>query len=479
MTRRTWAAIWAGIWSAAAGMALASAAGAAPARFTPSPCTGDFTGVAQTVTCGFLTVDEARGSKSGRRVVLPVAVVKALHPKSGAVPVVYLHGGPGGSTIQGLPHLLRGSVGKELIAQDQDWIYFDHRGSKLSVPELNCGEADLTDAGPLSEATAHTLEACGQRHTAAGVDLSRYNTAETARDVRDLTRALGVKRYDIFGVSYGTRVGFGVIVHAPQGVRAVVLDSVWPADANWAVGGPQMISNAAKLLFERCKADAACHRAFPDPAADLDGVARRFLAGPVTVKGRTYTVDDLGGFLMDTIYDAEGARSLPRDVHAFATGDFSALNESIATRSGYDEAQHLAFLCKERIPFERKADVTAAPDDLVSQLTVASLRRYFDVCKSYAVGKPDPVENRPVTSALPTLFLSAQFDPGCPPELAQAAVKRFAHGQLVIVPNTTHGVVRNSPCGRKMIRAFLADPSKPVDVGCLKTDPVSFDFALK
>ena len=56
--------------------------------------------------------------------------------------------------------------------------------------------------------------------------------------------------------------------------------------------------------------------------------------------------------MMDTIYDAEGARSLPHDVHAFAGGDFSALDAQIAERSDYAEAQHLAFLCKERFPFE-------------------------------------------------------------------------------------------------------------------------------
>jgi pimeloyl-ACP methyl ester carboxylesterase len=460
-------------------LAAAGAARAAPAAYTPSPCTGDFAGVAQKVDCGYLTVDEARGSGNGRRVALPVVVVKALHPKPGLPPVVYLHGGPGGSAIEGVPRLLKGPLGRELVGQDQDWIFFDQRGSRLAVPELDCGRADLNDAGPLSDAAAATLEACGRRHAAAGVDLSRYNTAETARDVQDLRHALGIARFDLFGVSYGTRIGFGVITHASEGVRAVVLDSVWPPDADWAVGGPQMISDAAKLLFARCKADPVCHAAYPDPAADLDAVAKRFLAGPVTSKGRTYTADDLGGFMMDTIYDPEGARSLPHDAHAFASGDFSALAAQMVDRSGYDEAQHLAFLCKERFPFEQKDKVTAAADDPVGQLTVASFRRYFDVCKAYPVGAADPIENAPVASDIPTLFLSAQFDPGCPPELAKAAAARFSHGQFVMVPNTTHGVLRAGPCGRSMIRAFLQDPTAPIDTSCLKTEPERFDFVTK
>jgi len=467
--------------AASALWALASpgAVQAAPAAYRAAPCTGDFSGVAQKVECGFLIVDEARGANTGRRVVLPVAVVKALHPDPALPPVIYLHGGPGGSTIQSLARALRGPVGHELVAQDQDWIFFDQRGSKLAVPELDCGEADLNDAGPLSDAAADTLKACGERFAAVGVDLSRYNSAEVAQDVQDLRTALGIGRFDLFGVSYGTRVGFAVIAHAPQGVRAVVLDSVWPANIDWAVGGPQMISSAAKAIFARCEADPACHAAYPDPQADLDTVAAGFLAGPVTAQGRTYTASDLGGFLMDTIYDAEGARSLPRDVHAFASGDFSALNAQMAERSGYAEAQHLAFLCKERIPFEDEAKVTADPGDRIGQLTVASFRRYFNVCAAYPVGPADPVENQPVSSDIPTLFLSAQFDPGCPPELAKAAAARFSHGQFAMAPNTTHGVYRNSPCGRRVIRAFLANPNAQVDTTCFQREPASFTFATR
>ena len=457
----------------------AGAVQAAPAAYHAAPCTGDFAGVAQQVECGFLVVDETRGSENGRRVVLPVALVKALHPNPALPPVIYLHGGPGGSAVQTVPKILRGPIGHELVAQDQDWIFFDQRGGKLAVPELDCGEADLNDAGPLSEGTADTLKACGQRFAAAGVDLSRYNAAEVALDVQDLRKALGLDRFDLFGVSYGTRIGFAVIAHAPQGVRAVVLDSVWPANIDWAVGGPQMISSAAKAIFTRCAADAACHRAYPDPQRELDAVAARFLAGPVTVKDRTYTASDLGGFLMDTIYDAEGARSLPHDVHAFAAGDFSALSAQMADRSVYAEAQHMAFLCKERFPFEDKAKLTADAGDRVAQLTLASFRRYFDVCTAYPVGPADPVENQPVTSDIPTLFLSAQFDPGCPPELAKAAAKLFSHGQFAMAPNSTHGVYRNSPCGRRVVRAFLANPNAPVDTSCFQTEPGSFTFATK
>jgi pimeloyl-ACP methyl ester carboxylesterase len=75
-------------------------------------------------------------------------------------------------------------------------------------------------------------------------------------------------------------------------------------------------------------------------------------------------------------------------------------------------------------------------------------------------------------------MLAAEIDPGCPPPLTRAAAKGYQGSQVVIVTNATHGVSRNSPCARKMIRAFFQDPTKPVDRGCLPAAdaPMSFTY---
>ena len=454
---------------------LAGRALAAAPVYTAAPCVGDFSGLPYRVECGTLVVDETRGSNTGRRVAMPVTVVKALHPKPGLPPLIYLHGGPGGGAVEGVARQLRGRG--DLIAQDQDWIFFDQRGGELSAPVLDCGHAALNDAGPISEATEQELEACGRRWAAAGVDLSRYNAREVALDVQDLRRALGLKSFDLYGGSYGTRIGFAVLTHAPQGVRAVVLDSVWPPEAMWAQGGPQLISSAVKVLFARCDADPKCHAAYPDPTGQLDALALRLLSAPVAKGRRTYAADDLGGFLMDQIYSNVGAKSLPRDVYALNRSDFSALDEQIAERSPYIEGQHLTHLCKEEFPFESRAKVAeGVADDPVARLSVHSFQRYFDVCRAWPVGPADPVEQKPVFSDTPTLFLSAEIDPGCPPPLAEAAARRFSRGQYVMIPNETHGVVGRSACAQKMMRAFLSDPSAPVDKSCLHPEHDRFAF---
>jgi pimeloyl-ACP methyl ester carboxylesterase len=334
----------------------------------------------------------------------------------------------------------------------------------------------MNDAGPLTAAAGETLKACGQLHAAAGVGLSRYNIREVALDVQDLRKALGYQQIDLFGASYGTSIAMGILRHAPEGVRAVVLDSPWPPEAKWAQGGPQLISDAVHLILGKCAADAECMKRFPTLEKDFTALAVKFNAGPVQGKARAYSREDLAGFLMDAAYDDYGARHLPVDLANFVKGDFTALEAHRAERSPYFEGQHLTHLCKEEFPFEDRAKVADVGDDPIAALAVPSMSRYFEVCEAWAVGKPNPIDGQPQSSNVPTLFLAAEIDPGCPPSFAKAAVARFSKGQLFIAPNVTHGVSYASPCARGMVRSFFKDPTKPVDGKCLEGETPRFEF---
>jgi len=455
---------------------VATPAAAASPVYRASPCVGEFGPDLKRVSCGVLSVDEARGTSSRRRVAIPVVVIKASAPRAGQPPVFYLHGGPGGDAVEYAGAMLRSPIGRDMIAVDQDWVFFDQRGSGLAAPLLECGQIPMNDAGPLSPAAAEGLKACAARHVAAGVDLSRYNEREVALDIQDLRKALGYGRIDLVGGSYGTSIALAALRHAPQGIRAVVLDSPWPPEAAWAEGGPVLVSGAIRVILAKCAADPACARRYPTLEADVDALARRFLAGPQKGKARSYAADDLGGFLMDAAYSGEGARRLPHDLAAMAKGDFSALEAHRADRSPYFEGQHLTHLCKEEMPFEDRAKVAEVGGDPVAQLLVPSMSRYFEVCAAWPVGLPHPSDGVAMSSDVPTLFLAAEIDPGCPPELARAAVARFSRGQLFIAPNATHGVTWGSPCARRMVRAFLRDPTAKVDGGCLEGETPRFEF---
>ena len=470
-------------WIAAAFGALALAAlggsahAAAPA-FKRGACAADYKGAGLKVECGTLVVDETRGDPKSRRISVAVAIVRASQPKPGLPPVVYLHGGPGGSALGGLPRMLKSKASREFVAVDQDWIFIDQRGGGQSSPNLDCPGTHLTDAGPPTGQDAQGLVACLKAFQAKGVDLSRYNAVEVAKDVQDLRKVLKLKQIDLFGGSYGTRIEAAIQTHAPQGVRAVVQDSPWPPEADWTVGGPAMVSTSIDIVMSKCAVVAECARRYPDLKAKLAAVAERWLAGPQTIGGKTYTADDLGGYLMDASYFTAGV--LPRDLWKIIQGDVSPVAEFVENRDYYSEGQFMTHLCKEEIPFERRAAVAdGTQDDPVARLMVASMQRIHDVCGAIDVGPVSPAEQRPVKTAIPTLFLAAEIDPGCPPELTRAASKGYQGSQVVIVTNATHGVSRSSPCVRKMIRSFFQDPTKPVDRSCLPAADAAMSFAYE
>jgi pimeloyl-ACP methyl ester carboxylesterase len=361
---------------------------------------------------------------------------------------------------------------------DQDLILFDQRGGGRDVPSMDCPGVQLTDAGPPSDGDRDGLIACLKGFEAQGVDLNQYNVKAVAADVADLARVLNLPKIDLRGGSYGPRVEAAVMTHQPQIVRAVVMDSPWPPEGNWAVGTPEQVSTAVRLILSKCAAQVDCAARHPDLQARFEAEARRWLAGPRTGKdGRTWTVDDLSAFLMETTYDRTGVRRLPADLEKIIAGDLSPVAEVAENRTYYFEGQHMAYICKEELPFESRERLAAgAAGDPVAEVLVPSLGRLFDVCAAFDISPPNPVENAPVVSDIPTLFVAAEIDPGCPPALTEAAAKGYSNSQVVIVTNATHGVINASRCTVDMARDFLRDPTRPVDRSCLPAADTPLDF---
>ncbi|ESQ83864.1 hypothetical protein AEAC466_11080 [Asticcacaulis sp. AC466] len=427
------------------------------------------------VECGTLVVEETRGANNGRTVALPVVIQRATAANAKPDPVIMLHGGPGGGMVDNLWLALRKT---DRVTADRDWIFFDQRGTGKSNPSLDCGQAPLSDAGVTSEAGVKQLQACGQKYAAQGFDLSQYNSAVIAKDIHDLRMALGIKAYNLYGGSYGTRVAMAVMQHDPAGLRAAVLSSTWPPEANATAPLPALVSRETRQVLGYCAADAACNAKFPNMEKRLDDLLRTWLVKPATVKGHTYTADLLAAFLLDEIYSREGAQSLPLTLDTLMKGDYTALANFEKTQAGYTEGQFFTTLCKEEFAFENPADLDKVnPNDPIAVATAHDTRRFFEVCKAFPVGAPDPVENQPLTSDIPTLMLSADIDAGCPSELSDEAVKRLSRGKNYFFPNRTH-TIAGSTCAKKMIAQFIETADANVDATCIKTDQPKFQFNL-
>lgn len=76
-------------------------------------------------------------------------------------------------------------------------------------------------------------------------------------------------------------------------------------------------------------------------------------------------------------------------------------------------------------------------------------------------------ETHPVTSAIPTLILSGQYDPITPPAASLRAAQTLRHSYRFVFPGTGHGVYQTGPCPDHIVSAFEDDPTQRPDATCI------------
>ena len=147
---------------------------------------------------------------------------------------------------------------------------------------------------------------CGDYFRANDVDLSKYDSVANARDVIGLLQALGYPSYNIYGISYGTRLATVVMrlyqespdVAALPPIRSVVIDGVMPTTLNQAAENPFSEQYVALRVFADCEADAACGAAFPNIRQRTIDLLNQLSVAPIeTSAGTTVTLADVTGML--------------------------------------------------------------------------------------------------------------------------------------------------------------------------------------
>jgi pimeloyl-ACP methyl ester carboxylesterase len=278
----------------------------------PRPRLGD-------VACGTLEVPENWGQPEGRRLQIGYAILKATGARPMPDPILFLAGGPGTSPLTSLESWAPFFAG---LRQERDVVFFDQRGTRLSSP-LRCEAYSVTlaldlppevveAAGvgmPVEPAYAADLDpdallqiarkvygpaaaACAQQIAASGIDLSQYNTIANANDAVALVKALGYGDYNLYGVSYGTRLALEVMRnHAESGLRSVVLDSTYPPEVKTYEQFPHEPYDVVIQLFADCARDPACDAAYPDLKARFVALLARLRAEPVVADDGTPVTD--------------------------------------------------------------------------------------------------------------------------------------------------------------------------------------------
>jgi pimeloyl-ACP methyl ester carboxylesterase len=258
---------------------LAAPADARAGSIAWRPC-AILQGTGRQVLCGTLDVPIDYADPGGG--VFHLAVSRLVHTDDDGYQGVVL-ANPGGPGASGLMTAAQTSISlPKRVAARYDWIGFDPRGVGASTPRVTCDPSyqypgntprpDYVPDGPAAErAWLDRAKAFADDCDSRYGDLLRHlSTENNALDMESIRVALGVKKINYFGYSYGTYLGATYATLFPEHVRRMVLDGVVkPSDVWYQANLEQNI--AFERRFDRFFAWVAEH----DDMYALGDTARR------------------------------------------------------------------------------------------------------------------------------------------------------------------------------------------------------------
>ncbi|WP_166644958.1 alpha/beta hydrolase [Dongia mobilis] len=463
------------------------------------------------VTCHRLPVPETRplslriaGAPAPRDLLLPVVRVHASTVAEGEPkpdPIVYLAGGPGdGAWID--PERI-GWWWMQIAANPwmsrRDLILFDQRGSGLVQPRMDCPDAtesalaqlSIADSGEAQRAQLDEVRRCSDFVLASGHNAAAYTSVDSAADLHDLFVALDVPRWNVYGLSYGTRLALEYMRAYPDDIRSVILDSVLPPQAQFYEDDAAHTDRAIRYLVEQCAASADCSRSYPELGPRLEKLVERLNGDPILVarphpggKGDVMVRMDGERFIFhlhSMLYSRDDIEYLPRLIDAYERRHWVEVNEdldfyvrSAGDRADFGDAMFASVNCFEEVPFN---DLVAADAAYARYRLLRGLERerawqsYGESCgiwrRAFGVEEVRPSDSAAVVSDLPSLILTGTYDPVTPPGYGRLAAATLSNSHLFEFAHYGHDVLGHDSCANEIAEAFLEAPTAVPDSACL------------
>lgn len=456
-------------------------------RFEKADCAVPVPAREKNVECGYLVVRENRTVKNSPSIRLPIAILKSENPNRKSDPILRTLGGPGGSSLR----MIRARPSSPWL-KNRDVIIFEQRGTKYAQPALECPEVDESNIDSvkqrLDEKTKNRreLEAaklCYERLTKAGIDLSGYNSAESAADIEDLRRVLRLEKLNLYGVSYSARLMLNFIRDYPTSVRSLVMESTLPLEVNYDEVGVDGIKRTLDLLFARCAADADCAKNFPDLEKNFYAAVKKANAEPILIEAKdsktneTFKIRLNGNHVIEWAIDyllsseSELIASAPLQISRVSGGDLAPLknyaNDKLSP-AFYAWGMRYSVWCSEEIPFENAKKISAQSNKYPN-LKGYEVQRLPSICSVWKVPAAKPVENAPVTSDVPTLIVAGEYDAYTPPAWGKLAAKNLKNSYFLELPWLAHGAGFSAPsCYGDIISEFFDDPRLAPKTECVE-----------
>jgi pimeloyl-ACP methyl ester carboxylesterase len=396
-----------------------------------------------------VTVPEKR-SRPGRTITVAALRIPTTAEQPGR-PIVFLMGGPGipGTAMAPIPPYF---TLFQRLRELADVVVIDQRGLGRSEPVIDCpvNKAPPTDLllrrDRITETIRDRVASCASELRSRGIDPTAYNTIESADDIEDLRKALGVEQIDLLAFSYGSRLALMYVQRHGGHVGRIVLQGV---------NGPGLVLKRPGPVARKLDRMAAVLGQDPSwrGSTDLHAAARaareRLARNPATV---TIT-DRRDGRQLDLVVGRDGLDALvalnlddarlpallvsvaakdDRVLARFAEGAWNGL------AGGTVGLMARAVNCAADRPKSRwkavRSESAAAP--FGSPIDNEFLTDEF--CRTVGSTVPAAEFAGPVVSSVPVLLLTGTLDATNPVENASSVSRDLAHAVSLEVENAAH-----------------------------------------
>lgn len=422
-----------------------------PVNFAPHEWT-DSKGQKVQAETGKMRVLENRSKPDSKLIELTVIRLKSKSANPGA-PVLYLAGGPGGAAIGEAQFDFMKSM-LERLQENHDIILMDQRGTGRSLPlvawlsptplavEAFASEEKMLEG--YREWSAKAIESFKGR----GIDLTGYNTVESADDLNDLRQAVGAEKISLIGFSYGTHYSLATIRRHAAHLDSVILIGTEGPDHTLKL--PSTYDAQIRKLSDLAAADPNVGSKVPDMVALLKRVLNKLEKEPVKIqitsqRTRQMIEVPVGKFGLQMLIrmdigDGNDFPEFPLLFYTIDKGDYSVLKKYVEKRynqfsrgiSGMSTMTDLfSGATADRLARIRKEATTAI---------LGNVMNFPDMYIGDVWGNPDLGDQfrSPLLASTRTLFISGTMDSNTPPYQAEELRWGFANSTHIIVEYAGH-----------------------------------------
>lgn len=443
-------------------------------KIEPCPCAFKADSSLKTI-CAYLIVPENRKKPAGKTIKLPFIIAESNNPNKKKDPVLFTGGGPGTSSLG----FIRSAHARSMI-KDRDLITFEQRGTYYAVPNLNCDEVGEA----LKKAFMYNLpkdsmilvgvKQCKAKLMAQGIDLSAYNTVESAADIEDLRKALKIDSLNLFGASYSGGLMPTVLKNHPSGIRSLILDSPLPEFVNIDEEELVNFNEALNTVLTKYEADTIANL----PYGRLKDRFREYFTA-ITDKSFTikylpkgakdsltihYSQSELIAVLLNTLYDFSALKNIPFIVSDMINGNHQKYIKGFLDgifNNGGPSGMRMSVYCSDKMAYARDAIIKQQYElyPYMAGATYYVNDVYRSMCDCWNVPPIAAETKMPFYSKVPVLLGAGDTDPATRPIYNDMLHHFMPNSQRILFKGRSHCPTMRID-GDKFIGEFLNNPHK-------------------